>query len=280
MTKGDEKQQLAKMDAASEPSSVFLSGPLQPSQPAPSAPPDYLFEAVLPRVCCITLNETDKIRLLGVPSILVDPIRNAISSSWGQIQSEQTYFGAHEFKLLGTPWRGQGTDSVTSRTLIVSILRTMAVNGWNMIQAADVSKKEHGKDALFFETIDPSLGVVMPDEVDMFAMSFNSSDKLRIIGNVPTSIVTAVKQAIQTQWPSGIQQEGTHLRAHEIKLRGNPWRPHGAETVYSRMFLSQLLANIRAQGFKLYTSVDISHGHEEKRETESWVFRRVGRTWS
>ncbi|KAF9286880.1 hypothetical protein BGZ88_008846 [Linnemannia elongata] len=280
MTKDDEKQQLAKLNVDSEPSSYFLSGPQQPHQPAPSAPPDYLFETVLPRVCCITLNETDKIRLLGVPPVLVDPIRNAISSSWGHIQSEQTYFGAHEFKLLGTPWRGQGTDSITSRTLIVSVLRTMAVNGWNMIQAADVSKKEHGKDALFFETIDPSLGAVMPDEVDMFAMSFNSSDKLRIIGNVPTSIIAAVKQAIQTQWPSGIQQEGTHLRAHEIKLRGNPWRPHGAETVYSRMFLSQLLANIRAQGFKLYTSVDISHGDDEKRETESWIFRRVGRTWS
>ncbi|KAG9063416.1 hypothetical protein KI688_004298 [Linnemannia hyalina] len=175
----------------------------QPPQPVPSAPPDYLFETVLPHVCCITLNETDKIRLLGVPPPLVDPIRNAITSSWGQIQSEQTYFGAHEFKLLGTPWRGQGTDSVTSRTLIVSVLRTMAVNGWNMLQAADVSKKEHGKDALFFETIDPSLGQVMPDEVDMFALSFNSSDKLRIIGNVPVSIVTAVKQAVQTQWPSG-----------------------------------------------------------------------------
>ncbi|KAF8927562.1 hypothetical protein BGZ47_002091 [Haplosporangium gracile] len=280
MTKDLEKQQLAKLEADSEPSPLFPSGPLQPPQIAPSAPPDYLFETVLPCVCCITLNESDKIRLLGVPPTLVSPIRNAISSSWGLIQSEQTYFGAHEFKLLGTPWRGQGSDSVTSRTLVVSVLRTMAVNGWNMIQAADVSKKEHGKDVLFFETIDPSLGTVMPDEVDMFAMSFNSSDKLRIIENVPASIVTAVKQAVQTQWPSGIQQEGTHLRAYEIKLRGNPWRPHGAETVYSRMFLSQLLANIRAQGFKLYTSVDISHGYEDSREPESWVFRRVGRTWS
>ncbi|KAF9087566.1 hypothetical protein BGX23_008035 [Mortierella sp. AD031] len=228
----------------------------------------------------MTLNETDKIRLLGVPPTLIAPLRNSITSSWGQIQSEQSYFGAHEFKLLGTPWRHQGSDSITARTLIVSVLRVMAVNGWNMIQAADVSKKEHGKDALFFETIDPALGTVGPDEVDMFAMSFNSSDKLRIIGNVPLSIVTAVKLAIQTQWPNGIQQEGAYLRAHEIKLRGNPWRPHGAETVHSRMFLSQMLANIRAQGFKLYTSVDISHGGDEKRETESWVFRRVGRVWS
>ncbi|KAG0278092.1 hypothetical protein BGZ97_009786, partial [Linnemannia gamsii] len=203
MTKDHEKQQLAKLDADSEPPSFIPSEPPHLSQLAPSAPPDYLFEAVLPRVCCITLNETDKMRLLGVPPILVVPIRNAITSSWGQIQAEQTYFGAHEFKLLGTPWRGQGSESVLARTLIVSVLRAMAVNGWNMIQAADVSKKEHGKDALFFETIDPSLGVVMPDEVDMFAISFNSSDKLRIIGNVPASVITAVKQAIHAQWPNG-----------------------------------------------------------------------------
>ncbi|KAF9899393.1 hypothetical protein EC991_008941 [Linnemannia zychae] len=280
MTEDSEKKLLQKSSADNDLAILPPGTPLPSLPEAPSAPPDYLFEPQLPRVCCITLNETDKIRLLGVPPALVIPIRNSITTSWGQIQSEQVYYGAHEFKLLGMPWRGQGAESVTARTLIVSVLRTMAVNGWNMIQAADVSKKEHGKDALFFETIDPSLGVVRVDEVDMFAISFNSSDKLRIIGNVPPSIITAVKQAIQAQWPVGIQQEGAYLRAHEIKLRGNPWRPHGAETVYSRMFLSQLLANIRAQGFKLYTSVDISHGQEEKRETESWVFRRVGRTWS
>ncbi|KAG0372598.1 MAG: hypothetical protein J3R72DRAFT_390213 [Linnemannia gamsii] len=283
MTKDKEKQQLEKQFADThdnEPSFSSSGTPLPALPETPSAPPEYLYEVQLPRVCCITLNETDKIRLLGVPPVLVSPIRNAITSSWGQIQAEQIYYGAHEFKLLGMPWRLQGNESITARTLIVSVLRTMAVNGWNMIQAADVSKKEHGKDALFFETIDPSLGVVRPDEVDMFAMSFNSSDKLRVIGNVPHSITTAVKQAIQAQWPSGIHKECAILRAHEFKLRGNPWRPHGAETVYSRMFLSQLLANIRAQGFKLYTSVDISHGQDEKHETETWVFRRVGRTWS
>lgn len=204
MTKDSEKQQLAKLDNGPPSFIPPASGPSHHSLPAPpSAPPDYLFEPVLPRVCCITLNETDKMRLLGVPPTLVDPIRNAITSSWGQIQSEQIYFGAHEYKLLGNPWRGQGTDSVLARTLIVSVLRTMAINGWNIIQAADVSKKDHGKDALFFETIDPSIGIVLPAEVDMFAISFNSSDKLRIIGNVPSSVVTAVKQAIDTQWPNG-----------------------------------------------------------------------------
>ncbi|KAG0262606.1 hypothetical protein BGZ95_003992 [Linnemannia exigua] len=219
MTKDNEKQQLEKQFTNThnnnEPSFSSSGTPLPPLPEAPSAPPDYLFEVQLPRVCCITLNETDKIRLLGVPHVLVIPIRNAIISSWGQIQSEQVYYGAHEFKLLGMPWRGQGNESITARMLLVSVLRAMAVNGWNMIQAADV-----------------------------------------------------------------IQQEGRILGAHEFKLRGNPWRPHGAETVFSRMFLSQLLANIRAQGFKLYTSVDMSHGQEEKRETETWIFRRVGRTWS
>ncbi|KAF9918142.1 hypothetical protein FBU30_000360 [Linnemannia zychae] len=278
MTKVDEKQALA----TNRSSALYPPGFESPlTQPTPSAPPEYLPDTPAPpRVCCITLNETDKIRLLGVPYNLIIPLRHAITSSWGVIQAEQTYYGAHEFKMLGNPWRNCGAEANPSRLLIVSVLRTMAVNGWNMIQAADVSKKEHGKDALFFETIDPALGGVRPDEVDMFAISFNSSDKLRIIGNVPASIIVAVQQAIQSQWPSGIQLEGKYLGAHEIKLRGNPWRPHGAETVHSRMLLSQALANIRAQGFKLYTSVDISHGGDEKRETETWVFRRVGRVWS
>jgi len=45
------------------------------------------------------------------------------------------------------------------------------------------------------------------------------------------------------------------------------------------MMLAQVLANLRAMGYKLYTSVDISMGGDNH-DTESWVFRRVGNAWS
>jgi hypothetical protein len=65
-----------------------------------------------------------------------------------------------------------------------------------------------------------------------------------------------------------------------FKLHGCPWYPQAEETVHSRMMLSQLLANLRALGYKLYTSVDISAGSSEGCDAETWIFRRVGNAWA
>ncbi|KAG0227883.1 hypothetical protein BGW42_002537 [Actinomortierella wolfii] len=215
---------------------------------------------------------SDRIRLLGCPAQLVQPIRDAIKTSWGQIQSEASYCGAHEFKLLGNPWYGQSQDAVYSRRLLTALLRTMAQWGWNLIQASDVSKKAQDKDTLFFES-------AMPDpEAQLFAVSFNMSDRIRVI-DAP-AFMPFIKTAVQAQWKYGIQEERDYYSAKEIKLRGNPWYSNGEEAVYARMLCAQICANIRAQGFKLYASVDISSGTGEKGlDLETWVFRRVGPSW-
>ncbi|KAF8941045.1 hypothetical protein EDD21DRAFT_330398 [Dissophora ornata] len=231
-----------------------------------------------PRVCCITLNETDRIRLIDTPPELTRIIREIISTSWGGIQHEREYHGAYEFKINGNPWQGQGFEAVKSRRLITGVLRAMAENGWNLIQAADVSKKQRDKDSLFFESVAQTTGVVDVGQVDMFSVSFNRTDRIRVI-DAPAYIPHHVKQAIQTKWRSGIQQEQMYEGSIEFKLRGNPFHPESLETVQSRMMLAQMLANLRSQGYKLYTSVDISIGTEGM-DVESWVFRRVGPAWS
>ncbi|KAG0380911.1 hypothetical protein BGX24_003385 [Mortierella sp. AD032] len=113
----------------------------------------------------------------------------------------------------------------------------------------------------------------------MFCISFGSSDKLKVI-DASQDVVTVVRQAIKAQWRNGIQRDEPRQMAHEFKLSGCPWYPDGSETVLSRMMLAQILANLRALGYKLYTSVDISAGSGDNRDTESWLFRRVGNAWS
>ncbi|KAG0093325.1 hypothetical protein BGZ92_006191 [Podila epicladia] len=242
----------------------------------PDQPPSYstLMAPFLQssRVCCITLNEADKMRLIGTPPEITHAIRLAIRQGWGGIQREQNYAGAHEFKMLGNPWHGQSEEAVRSRKLITAVLRTMANYGWNLIQAADVSKKQSDKDSLFFE-----LGPVQDPQADLFSISFNRSDRIRVI-DAP-HMVPYVKQAIQTQWKYGIQMEQMYGGSHEFKLSGNPFYSDWNEAVYARMLLSQILANLRSQGYKLYTSVDISIGTDGM-DLESWVFRRVGPAWS
>ncbi|KAF9426269.1 hypothetical protein BGZ94_006750 [Podila epigama] len=224
------------------------------------------------QVCCISLNESDKIRLIGTPPEITQPMRTAILTSWGTIQRERNYFGAHEFKMLGNPWFGQSEEAVKSRKLITAVLRVMANFGWNLIQAADVSKKQGDKDSLFFEP-----GPVQDPQAEMFSISFNRWDRIRVI-DAPHA-VPFVKQAIQTQWKFGIQREKIYAGAQEFKLAGTPFFADGAEAVYIRLLLSQVLANLKAQGYKLYTSVDISAGADGE-DVESWVFRRVGPAWA
>lgn len=223
-------------------------------------------------VCTISLNMTDRIRLIGVPPNLGPIIRDAIKRGWGNgIQSEREYHGTHEFKLSGNPWYGTGDEAVMSRRLVAYILTAMAANGWNLIQSSDVSKKPGDKDTLFFEN-------GMPDpEVQIFPISFNMTDRIRVI-DAP-AIIPFVKKAIDMQWTRGVQNEREYYGSHEFKLSGTPWWPDGSETVMARMLLTQILANLRSIGFKLYGSIDQSTGTEKNQDLESWYFRKTGPAW-
>ncbi len=133
-----------------------------------------------------------------------------------------------------------------------------------------MSKKPGDKDTLFFENGTPD------PEVQMFALTFNMGDRIRVI-DAP-NMMPYVRKAVETQWRHGIQNERDYHGSQELKLSGNPWWPSGTDAVLSRMLLNQILANLRAVGFKLYGSVDVSLG-AEGRDLESWVFRRVGPAW-
>lgn len=222
------------------------------------------------QICSITFNMSDRIRLIGLPIDVINSMRVAITKSWGQIQNERDYCSTYEFKLIGFPWDGQGESAVASRRLLAAILKTMAKFGWNLLQAADVSKKKHGKDILFFEK-----GIPDPD-ADLFGISFNMEDRLRII-DAP-EFAGCVRDAIKTQWKNGIQCERMYNGSIEFQLRGYPWYPEGSATVYGPKLLCQVIANIRAKGYKLYGSINISRGHEGQ-HVESWIFRKVGEAW-
>lgn len=223
------------------------------------------------QVCCITMNMTDRLRLLACPPEIIPLMRECINQCWGQIQDERSYYGSHEFKIRGNPWYGQGDDAVSSRRLLNGMLTVMAKQGWNLLQATDCSKKERDKDSLFFEkgTPDP--------EASLFAVSFNMGDRIRII-DAP-GFMPYLKQAVQAVWSRGVQNEREYYGSLELKLSGNPWYPYGEEAVQSKLLLSQIIANFRAVGYKLYASVDISSGQNNGMDLESWIFRRVGPHW-
>ncbi|KAF9084867.1 hypothetical protein BGX23_010156 [Mortierella sp. AD031] len=250
------------------------------------------------KICCITLRDADKILLINTPLQVIRSIRLAILESWYQptIQSEGDYYGGYEFKVKGNPWRGFRADSVYSRKLVLGILRRMEFLGWRLIQSSDVTKSRCELDSLFFEHIKEFKGRRDGEEngdgdemdevedrevkleigqdmgTEMFAVTFEWWDRLRVIEGSPENIA-AIKDALETVWTKGIQLEKDYAGSYEFKLGGSPFNPWKWDSIQARMMFIQILANLKAQGFSLYASIDISPNcSKDDEKIESWFF--------
>jgi hypothetical protein len=68
---------------------------------------------------CMTLNMSDRLRLIRFPPRIIDVIRQAITKSWPRgLNKEKQDIEFYEFKLYGNPWWGQGDEAVSSRILM------------------------------------------------------------------------------------------------------------------------------------------------------------------
>ena len=154
------------------------------------------------RCCCISMHGGDQIAFTKVPPEFYEPIREVIQQAWGHIQYDNRIGNSNsfEFKLRGFPWQSMGLEAVKARRLICQILKFMASHGWNLIQAADISKSEHNKDVMFFEC--QVQEKVFDSTVDMFAMSFNRSDCIRLIDCSP-HLIPLVRDTIKKHWRFG-----------------------------------------------------------------------------
>jgi hypothetical protein len=200
----------------------------------------------------LTRPSSDRLRLIRFTQQEVQEVRIAIQNSWPKgIQEERNYYGAHEFKLKGYPWSGQGTEAVPSRFLTCTVLQTLWNLGWVLVASTDVSKKQLDKDSLLFRHQSPP-----PAPCQWFAISFNRGDLLRLIG-APPELNEPFKQMLGAL----LQKEGWKEQgAYEFKLRGYPWFATGGEAVVARVLLLSMLEILEAHGFSLYASFDQNTG--------------------
>lgn len=220
-------------------------------------------------VCCISLYSDSRIRLISVPEGLLYILRSAIVNSWGKIEKEKDYCGGYQFRLHGCPWMGYKEDGVKSRKVLVSLIKCMAQNGWNIIQATDTSRRDDN-DAMFFECSQPD------PEVDLFALSFNGDDRIRLI-DAPDVMQKVLRQAVLVH--STIKDERDYHGAFEIRLSGLPWDSDDSEGMTAKTTLCQILSNFKTAGYKLYASVNMSYGNSKGYDLETWIFRKTNPLW-
>ncbi|KAG0055616.1 hypothetical protein BGZ90_005713 [Linnemannia elongata] len=252
-----------------------------PVQQKPAAASPSFHPPPLARVCCITFNEHNKIRLIGANPETIPPLRHAIANCGAGLEEDTPIKSdGHEFRLSTRPWHTKEKESIPSRLLLLAVLKAMAQCRWNVVQAARISKMDCDRDFLMFESVDPGLGAIEMAEADMFVMALMGKDKIRVIGagHSTVSVVGAIKQAVLTHWKHPIRKDVVQELYHEFQFEGNPWAPHKAEEAAAKICMAQLLANIGSLGYKLYVSLDV-HKSSKDSESECLVFRRVGRVW-
>ncbi|RXK40103.1 hypothetical protein M231_02560 [Tremella mesenterica] len=222
----------------------------------PTAGPSTMLGTVY---ACVHLARTDRVRILGFPQSVRSPLGVTIKNAWPVgIQKEEVMGNGYEWKLVGNPWSGQGREAVPSRRLITHILTTLANIGYHLIIAADLSKKMYDKDTLFFRS-GPSI------QRRFFAMSFNESDKIRLIDSPDRETLDAFIGVVQSYWPLGIQDSKEKEEScWQIKLRGTPWwTSNGNQVDAVRLLACSLLAMFDSRGYEVVASVDLSVGNSE-----------------
>jgi hypothetical protein len=217
---------------------------------------------------CVSLNETDKLRLIGFPDHVQGAIESAIQTGWcSGLQRKQNYGDSIEYKLKGNFLLGQGSEAVPSRRFMLCVLKNLKSLGWKLIASTDISSKEMDKDVLFFRLEEPD------PEAHLFCISLNESDKIRLIDS-PPGLDTAMEAFLTQIWKKGIQSTSVkEPGCVQFKLRGTPWYADGEETVTSRILVLNILAELESNGWHLYGTIDMSTGVQAVNSKDTWFFR-------
>ncbi|WWD17427.1 hypothetical protein CI109_101868 [Kwoniella shandongensis] len=236
----------------------FATEPKYPTEPPPPFP--HLF-------ACLHLGRTDRVRLIGVPQNVIPAVDEAIKRVWlPGIQQQGPYTSGWEWKVSGNPWQGFGIEAITARRLLSHILHALSAVGWDIHMSCDLSKKSYDKDTIFLHSVPPR-------QRYYFAISFNESDKIRIIDPPNDYVRDAFIRAVHT-WPAGIQQEREkEPGCYQLKLRGYPWfSSDGTQIVEARLLACTILSAMESVGFELVSSVDMSTASENNRDLDTWYF--------
>ncbi|KAK6581833.1 hypothetical protein PZA11_005530 [Diplocarpon coronariae] len=247
-------------------SSNEKSSLISPSQAPADAPAYTLFRTTF---ASLSLHRSDRIRLLSFPQSEIDGVRFAISSSYQKgLQNEQKYGLSHEFKLYGNPWYGQGSDAISARVVMRQILGYLFSVGWVLHASTDVSKKQMDKDTLFFRKQQQP-----PPPSEWIAISFNKSDRLRLIG-ADGQLIAAFKDMLSSMrlLQTDLGWKDRSMGAWEFKINGYPWWATGEETMSTRMLLMKMLECLEGLGWSLYASLDQNTGSGDSNasETDTW----------
>ncbi|KAK2741227.1 hypothetical protein FQN57_005689 [Myotisia sp. PD_48] len=220
---------------------------------------------------CISMNMTDRLRLIRFPAKVATEIVELVRSSWPKgIDDTRRYGESTEIKLKGNPWQpyAWNDDRTHSRQMLARVFDGMYNMGWVLNSPVAIGHV----DSLLFRYQQPA-----PPPCEWMSISFHSSDRLRLI-DTPTEFSL---QLVEALGPLAQNSQTTGI-AFEIKLEGYPWRASGTKTVEARVILLTIMEVLEQHGFSLYAPVNQDNRNANENSMvvpETWYCNRV-RSWA
>ena len=223
----------------------------------------------------MSLNRTDRIRLIGAPPYVVTAAEDVIGQHWGVQSCKQLEDGdGFEFKLYGSPWWADGETAVKSRHLVASLIAKYKSLGWEVGATVDVSRKLNDKTVFVFRQC--------PPETQNFAvLSFHETDKLRFLSDLddPFSLMDGIDRILDASDVS--DSISYYWKAKQWKIKGVPFSGHmncGVDLRLMVHHLTKILKYFHKLGWRLVASADVSAKYADNNnqsyplDTHTWFF--------
>ena len=157
-------------------------------------------------------------------------------------------------KLTNCSWTATGEQAVAVRKMVLDVIRVARSHKYELVTNLNTKGTT---DSLLFQHKSSLLNT--PE--DMFIMSLNRNDRLRIIG-APEYIHTDAEEVVAAHW--GVQGVAPYAGSYEFKMYGTPWWADGEDTVKARNVIGHLIAKFKSLGWEVGATVDVSRKLQDK----------------
>ena len=186
---------------------------------------------------------------------LVENVTAVVSvEDYSLLESQDERLLTSRMKLSGCSWTATGEQAVAVRKMVLAVIRVARTHKYELVTNLNTKGTT---DSLLFQ----HKCSLLTSPEDMFIMSLNRNDRLRIIG-APSYIESEAEEVVAEHW--GVQGVAPYAGSYEIKLYGTPWWADGEDTVKSRNVIARLIARFKSLGWEVGATVDVSRKLQDK----------------
>ncbi|KAL5272163.1 hypothetical protein ACHWQZ_G000402 [Mnemiopsis leidyi] len=206
--------------------------------------------------CMLTLAKLDRFRLINCNHLL-EPLQSAITSVGLSIQEKLDYYGCHEIKVHGTPWRSSDNEAIAARRSISRTMEVFGQHGYTPLYAIDISRRLTDKTSILFRKNPRATNCKYA------CLSLTSVDRLRLL-DFPIDVGVAMRDALYKFYPMGVRNE-VQLPDSNLEINVNDWpwiarirSSKGGAQYHMRAALGKMMAIAAQYSWYVSISADVS----------------------